>query len=140
MVKMGNGSTTGFYTCPMHPDVMEQKPGKCPKCGMQLESAQDKKEHDRHTGHSIAMFRNRFWVSLLLTIPVLLYSESIQDWLNITAPSFAGSKYIPFVFSTIIFFYGGLVFLQGAIRELRTLRPGMMTLIAMAITVAYGYS
>ena len=124
----------------MHPDVMEQKPGKCPKCGMQLESAQDKKEHDKHAGHSIAMFRNRFWVSLLLTIPVLLYSESVQDWLNITPPSFTGSDYIPLIFSTIIFFYGGLVFLKGAIRELRVLRPGMMTLIAMAITVAYGYS
>ena len=46
--------------------------------------------HDKHVGHSIAMFRNRFWVSLLLTIPVLLYSESIQDWLNITVPTFNG--------------------------------------------------
>ncbi|MEX0881488.1 MAG: copper-translocating P-type ATPase [Candidatus Saccharimonadales bacterium] len=96
--------------------------------------------HDKHTGHSIAMFRNRFWVSLLLTIPVLLYSESVQDWLNVTAPSFSGSKYVPLVFSTIIFFYAGLVFIQGAWRELKARLPGMMTLIAMAISVAYLYS
>src|SRR3989344_5994390 len=101
---------------------------------------EEQQKHDKHAGHSIAMFRNRFWVCLLLTIPVLLYSESIQDWLNITAPSFAGSKYIPLVFSTIIFFYGGLVFIQGAWRELKAKLPGMMTLIAMAISVAYFYS
>lgn len=100
----------------------------------------DHKEHDKHAGHSIAMFRNRFWVSLLLTIPVLLYSESIQEWLNITPPSFAGSEYIPLIFSTIIFFYGGLIFIQGAWREFKAKLPGMMTLIAMAISVAYFYS
>ncbi|HLG90648.1 MAG TPA: HAD-IC family P-type ATPase, partial [Candidatus Saccharimonadales bacterium] len=140
MVKMGNGGTAGYYTCPMHPDVVGQNPGKCPKCGMQLESTPVKEAHDKHAGHSIAMFRNRFWVSLLLAIPVLLYSESIQDWLSITAPTFAGSKYIPLIFSTIIFFYGGLVFIQGAWRELKAKLPGMMTLIAMAISVAYLYS
>ena len=107
---------------------------------MQLESTPVKEAHDKHAGHSIAMFRNRFWVSLLLAIPVLLYSESIQDWLSITAPTFAGSKYIPLIFSTIIFFYGGLVFIQGAWRELKAKLPGMMTLIAMAISVAYLYS
>ncbi|HLG90764.1 MAG TPA: heavy metal translocating P-type ATPase [Candidatus Saccharimonadales bacterium] len=97
-------------------------------------------EHDKHAGHSVAMFRDKFWVSLLLTFPVLLYSSSIQSWLNITAPSFAGSKYIPLIFSTIIFFYGGLVFIQGSWREIRAKLPGMMTLIAMAISVAYIYS
>jgi len=97
-------------------------------------------DYDKHAGHSIEMFRNRFWASLLLTVPVLLYSESVQGWLNITAPSFTGSKYIPLVFSTIIFFYGGMVFIQGAWRELKDRLPGMMTLIAMAISVAYFYS
>ncbi|PJE65368.1 copper-translocating P-type ATPase [Candidatus Saccharibacteria bacterium CG10_big_fil_rev_8_21_14_0_10_47_8] len=97
-------------------------------------------EHDKHAGHSAAMFRDKFWLSLLLTIPVLIYSENIQRWLHFTPPSFSGSQYIPLVLSTIIFFYGGLVFLKGALGELKTRRPGMMTLISMAITVAYVYS
>src|SRR3989344_2715297 len=93
--------------------------------------------HDKHAGHSIAMFRDRFWVSLLLTVPVLLYSESVQGWLGITPPDFTGSEYIPLIFSTIIFFYGGLGFLRGAISELKAKLPGMMTLIAMAVSGAY---
>ncbi|OGL24908.1 ATPase P [Candidatus Saccharibacteria bacterium RIFCSPHIGHO2_01_FULL_48_12] len=97
-------------------------------------------EHDKHAGHSVAMFRRKFWLSLLLTIPVLAYSESVQQWLSFIPPSFAGSQYIPLIFSSIIFFFGGLVFLKGAAAELRSKRPGMMTLIAMAISVAYVYS
>lgn len=69
-------------------------------------------EHDKHAGHSVAMFKDKFWLSLLLTIPVLLYSEMIQHWLKFTPPNFTGSEYVPFVFSTIIFFYGGLVFIK----------------------------
>ena len=98
------------------------------------------KEHDKHTGHSVAMFRDRFWLSLLLTIPVLLYSQRIQDWLNITAPSFPGSELVPAILSSVIFFYGGLVFIKSAIGEIKARRPGMMTLIAMAISVAFIYS
>ncbi|MBI2009210.1 heavy metal translocating P-type ATPase [Candidatus Saccharibacteria bacterium] len=124
----------------MHPGVMEQKPGKCPKCGMQLESAQDKKGHDKHAGHSVAMFRDKFWLSLALTIPVLIYSETIQRVFGFTAPVFSGSDLIPLLLSTVIFFYGGLVFLRGAVGELKAKLPGMMTLIAMAISVAYIYS
>ena len=97
-------------------------------------------EHDKHAGHSIAMFRDKFWVCLALTLPVLAYSDSVQDWLNFSPPSFSGSQYIPLLFSSIIFFFGGLVFLRGALAELRARRPGMMTLIAMAISVAYVYS
>lgn len=97
-------------------------------------------EHDEHSGHSIAMFKDKFWLSLLLTIPVLVYSEMIQHWLNFTPPSFTGSEYVPFVFSTIIFFYGGLVFIKGAISELKAKLPGMMTLISLAIITAYVYS
>ncbi|MBI4033430.1 heavy metal translocating P-type ATPase [Candidatus Saccharibacteria bacterium] len=98
------------------------------------------RELDKHAGHSVAMFRDKFWLSLLLTIPVLLYSESVQNWLNITTPGFSGSSYIPLIFSTIIYFYGGLVFLKGAVGEIKARLPGMMTLIAMATTVAYVYS
>ena len=97
-------------------------------------------EHDKHAGHSVAMFKDRFWLSLLITIPVLIYSEMIQHWLNFMPPAFPGSQYVPFVFSTIIFFYGGLVFIKGAWGELKTKLPGMMTLISLAIVTAYVYS
>jgi Cu2+-exporting ATPase len=97
-------------------------------------------EHDKHAGHSVAMFRDKFWLSLLLTIPVLLYSEMLQHWLGFSPPSFFGSKYVPFVFSTIIFFYGGVVFIKSALTELKARLPGMMTLISLAIITAYGYS
>jgi P-type Cu2+ transporter len=96
--------------------------------------------HDKHAGHSVAMFRDKFWLSLLLTIPVVLYSEMIQEWLRFTPPAFPGSEYIPFVLSTVIFFYGGLVFIKGAWGELKARVPGMMTLISMAIITAYVYS
>ena len=97
-------------------------------------------EHDKHAGHSVAMFKDKFWLSLILTIPVLVYSEMIQHWLNFTPPAFPGSQYVPFVFSTIIFFYGGLVFIKGAWGELKAKLPGMMTLISLAIITAYVYS
>ena len=96
--------------------------------------------HDKHAGHSVNMFRDRFWVSLALTIPVIIYSTMIQHWLGFTPPAFPGSAYVPLVLGTIIFFYGGLVFIQGAAAELRSRQPGMMTLIALAIVVAYAYS
>lgn len=98
------------------------------------------KEHDKHAGHSVAMFRDKFWLSLALTIPVLAYSPLIQQWLHFTAPEFPGSQYIPFILGTFIFFYGGLVFIKGAVNELKTHLPGMMTLISLAITVAFVYS
>ena len=94
--------------------------------------------HD-HTGHEI-MFRNRFWISLALSIPVLIYSPAIQSWLGYTAPEFPGSQLIVPVLSTIIYFYGGLPFLRMATWELRERKPAMMTLISMAISVAYFYS
>lgn len=103
-------------------------------------SHHDHKEHDKHAGHSVAMFKDKFWISLLLTIPVLVYSEMIQHWLNFTPPAFTGSQYVPFVLSTVIFFYGGMVFVKGAISELKAKLPGMMTLISLAIITAYIYS
>ncbi len=93
--------------------------------------------HDRHEGHSVAMFRDRFWLSLLLTIPVVLWSPDIQQWLGYTAPVFPGSELIPPVLGTVVFLYGGLVFLRGARGELADRTPGMMTLISLAILVAF---
>ncbi|MDQ5885658.1 MAG: P-type Cu2+ transporter [Patescibacteria group bacterium] len=86
------------------------------------------------------MFRDKFWLSLILTIPVLAYSEMIQHWLGFSPPSFPGSQYVPFVLSTVIFFYGGMVFIKGALSELKAKLPGMMTLISLAIITAYLYS
>jgi Cu2+-exporting ATPase len=97
------------------------------------------KAHHDHTGHEI-MFRNRFWVSLALSIPVLLYSETIQNWLGFSMPAFPGSQWITPLFSITIFFYGGLPFLEMAATELRNHQPGMMTLISLAIGVAFIYS
>jgi P-type Cu2+ transporter len=93
--------------------------------------------HDRHAGHSVAMFRDKFWLSLLLTILVLIWSPDIQDWFGYTAPAFPGSEYLPAILGTIVFLYGGLVFLRGAAGELLDRKPGMMTLISMAIVVAF---
>ena len=92
-----------------------------------------------HTGHE-QLFRVRFWWCLLLSIPVLLYSGMIQMWLGFTPPAFPFSEWIPFVFSVIIFVYGGVPFLQMAVPELQDRKPGMMTLISLAISVAFIYS
>lgn len=96
--------------------------------------------HDKHEGHSPAIFKQKFWLTLALTIPVVLYSHTIQQLLGFTMPSFPGSEWLPPVLGTIIFLYGGLVFLKGAKAELANKQPGMMTLISLAISVAFGYS
>ena len=96
--------------------------------------------HDKHAGHSPEMFRDRFWLSFVLTIPVVLYSHMIQEWLGFTMPEFPGSDWIPFALGSIIFFYGGTVFLKSALGELKARLPGMMTLISLAILSAYIYS
>ena len=97
-------------------------------------------DHDKHAGHSVAMFKDKFWLSLLLTVPVLIYSKMIQHWLGFTPPNFYGSEFIPFVLGTVIFFYGGMVFIKSALGELKAKMPGMMTLISLAIITAYMYS
>jgi Cu2+-exporting ATPase len=96
--------------------------------------------HDRHAGHSVAMFRDKFWLSLALTIPVVFWSTDVQHWLGYAAPSFPGSRFIPATLGTIVFVYGGLVFIRGAGSELADHKPGMMTLISLAIMVAFGTS
>ncbi len=96
--------------------------------------------HDKHTGHTVEMFRTRFWIALLLTIPTLIWSAEFQHWFRYTAPIISGAQWIAPVFGTAVFVIGGLVFLQGARRELADRQPGMMTLISLAITVAFLYS
>src|SRR5215212_1618580 len=91
-------------------------------------------QHTDHAGHE-QMFRSRFWGSLLLSIPVLVFSLMIQEWLRFRVPSFPGSEWIPF-----IFVYGGIPFIQMAVPEIRNREPGMMTLISLAISVALVYS
>ncbi|OGN97893.1 MAG: copper-translocating P-type ATPase [Chloroflexi bacterium RBG_13_50_21] len=86
------------------------------------------------------MFRQKFWISLLLSIPVLLFSPAIQEWLGYSLPEFSGSQWIAPFFAVIVFFYGGLPFLRMAIPEFRNRQPGMMTLISLAISVAFVYS
>jgi Cu2+-exporting ATPase len=93
--------------------------------------------HDKHAGHDPDAFRRQFWVVLLLTIPVVIWSQEVQMWLGYTAPIFPGSEWIPPVFGTIVFVYGGRVFLSGARTELGDRQPGMMTLISLAIVVAF---
>jgi Cu2+-exporting ATPase len=93
--------------------------------------------HDKHAGHSVEMFRSRFWLSLLLSVPVVLYSDMVQNWLNFSMPSFPGSGAIAPVLGTIVFLYGGTVFLKGGWDEIRARTPGMMLLISLAISVAF---
>ncbi len=96
--------------------------------------------HDKHAGHSPAMFRNAFWLCLTLTIPALVWGHMLQSALGYSAPVFPGSHWIPALFGTAVFAIGGRPFVQGAFRELLDRRPGMMTLIALAISVAFVFS
>src|SRR5215467_7027665 len=97
--------------------------------------------HDKHAGHSVEMFRQKFWGTLLLSIPTIIWAPMIQHWFGYEAPAGpAASRWVPAVFGTLVFWYGGWVFIQGAVNEIRDRLPGMMTLISLAITVAFGFS
>jgi Cu2+-exporting ATPase len=99
-------------------------------------------EHDGHGGHGdhAARFRDRFWLSLVLTIPVVAYSEMVQEWLGFTPPQFPGSQWVAPVLGTVVFVYGGWPFLEGGLSEARARQPGMMLLISLAILVGFGAS
>jgi Cu2+-exporting ATPase len=100
-----------------------------------------KHDHQAHHAHMVADFRRRFWISLILTVPLLLLSSMIQEWFGIEdVIAFSGDAYVLWGLATIVFFYGGWPFLKGLRDELKAKSPGMMTLIALAITVAYVYS
>ena len=96
--------------------------------------------HDKHAGHSVAMFRDRFWITLALTIPTVIWGHMLERAFGFMAPTFPGSQWIAPVFGTAVYVYGGQPFLKGAIGELRGRLPGMMTLISLAITVAFVFS
>src|SRR2546425_1389367 len=96
--------------------------------------------HDKHAGHSPQMFRDRFFVSLLLTLPILYGAQLFEQWLGYRAVQFAGAEWITPVLAVVIFFSGGWPFVEGARRELAARLPGMMTLVALAISVAFAYS
>lgn len=138
------------YTCPMHPEITKDKPGMCPECGMNLvpeknqpkaeKRAPDHTAHDKHAGHKTESFLKKFWVTLVLTIPILAYSELFEKIFGRAAPQFPGSAWAILGLGSVVFFYGGWVFLTSAWRELKARLPGMMTLIALAITAAYAFS
>ncbi|MCR4306496.1 MAG: heavy metal translocating P-type ATPase [Candidatus Yonathbacteria bacterium] len=142
-----HNSEATIYTCPMHPAIRQDKPGMCPECGMNLvpakqktKKAADHEGHDKHAGHSTNIFKIKFWVSFVLSVPIVAYSDIAQKLLGWEAPVFTGSAYLPFALASVIFFYGGWVFVASAYRELKAKLPGMMTLISLAITTAYVYS
>ena len=96
--------------------------------------------HDKHAGHSVALFRDKFWWSLALTLPTLVWGHMLPSAFGYEPPAFPGSTLIPALFGTVIFVYGGTPFLKGAAREIADRLPGMMTLIALAISVAFVFS
>lgn len=96
--------------------------------------------HDKHAGHHTADFLKKFWIAFALSVPVFFYSEMAKEVFGIQAPAFAGSQYVLLALGSVVYFYCGFVFLGSAYRELKERLPGMMTLIAIAITAAYSYS
>jgi len=144
------------YICPMgclSADKVGIEPqdqsGNCPECGMKLVEVEEKEEkhkkhkhedHNKHVGHRAEDFLKKFWLSLILTIPVILYSDIFQKILGISLPIFPGLSFFILLLASIVFFYGGSVFIIGAYREIKVKNPGMMTLIALAISSAYVYS
>lgn len=132
--------STGLYTCPMDPDVIKDKPGNCPKCGMKLVPLSSS-EHDGHENHTSMEqeFKKRFFVTLPLVIFTMLLSSNIQKWLGLSI-KFSGQELVLFAIGTFIFFFGGIPFFKAAKGELTNKNPGMMTLVAFAITVGYTFS
>jgi Cu2+-exporting ATPase len=96
--------------------------------------------HDKHADHSAEIFLKKFWLSFILSIPVVAYSEILKELFGWQAPTFPGSEFVPAVLGSVVFFYGGWIFLASAWRELKARLPGMMTLIALAISAAYLWS
>lgn len=138
------------YTCPMHPEVQQDQPDNCPKCGMTLvpvktktgtgnrenmHAGSDHPDHHNHHAHMAADFRKRFWISLVLTLPILVLSPMLQKLAGLReAIRFPGDIYVLFGFSSAVFWYGGWPFLKGLCKELKSRQPGMMTLVAVVIT------
>jgi len=127
-------------TKPAHDEVAQKANGgdKTPHGGS---DHPDQHDHHGHHAHMAADFRNRFWISLILTLPILVLSPMLQKLVGLQeAIGFPGDVYVLFAFSSAVFWYGGWPFLKGLLKELQSLQPGMMTLVAVAITTAYLYS
>ena len=124
---------------PQHPGLRAPSTG-APADGGNHEPHVPHAGHDRHAGHSVEMFRARFWVSLVLTIPTVIWGHMLPSALGWEPPAIPGAAFLPPLLGTAVFVYGGSVFVQGALRELRSRLPGMMTLIALAIGVAFAFS
>ena len=136
-------STTSHADHDSHRHAPERGPehGEHPSPGGKSAHADGHGAHDRHAGHSVEMFQQRFWGTLLLSIPTLVWAPMIQRWFGYSAPGGpAASRWIPAVFGFLVFVYGGWIFVRGAKSELADRRPGMMTLIALAISVAFVFS
>ena len=137
----GQPSEPGY---PAHPEIPDPPPQDAhdahARHGGHGQHAGHADGHDKHAGQSVAMFRDKFWISLALTVPTLIWGHMLQMALGYTAPRFPGAQWIPAVFGIAVFLYGGRVFLQGALGELKARLPGMMTLIALAISVAFVFS
>jgi Cu2+-exporting ATPase len=150
------------YTCSMHPEIVSDKPGKCPQCGMPLvakasrgkarvknddtahgnhQMIMDHKGHDHLSHHEMMAqdFKKRFWVSLPLTLTVLVLSPKIQGLLGFSLV-FPLSTLVLFILATIIYFYGGKPFFSAAKGELASRNYGMMTLVSLAISASYIFS
>src|SRR5262245_16837677 len=103
--------------------------------------AHESSQHDKHSGHSVEMFRQKFWGTLVLSIPTIIWAPMIQHWFHYEAAGgSAMSRWIPAVFGTAVFGYGGWVFINGSVGVIRDRLPGMMTLISLAISVAFVFS
>ncbi len=118
-----------------------RRSGNSKKQAQNHSSSSSSQNHQGHHGKMVADFRRRFWISLIITFPILALSPLIQSFLGIEGVlDFAGDSWVLFAFSTVVFFYGGKPFYSGLFEELRAKSPGMMTLIGLAISVAYFYS
>jgi len=165
------------YTCPMHPEVQQDKPGSCPKCGMRFVKSEAKTDHNAHVGHtmgdpskigfwekfkmSMSMtmgmdhtglagremarlmeidIRNKFFFSLILTIPIILYSPLGTEFLKLNLPSPIPLPWLLFILTTPVFLYSGWIFLYSTYFALKNKMLNMAVLIAVGITAAYGFS
>jgi P-type Cu2+ transporter len=121
------------------PEPVHDHHAHASKTAMHPNKQADHSAHDEHAGHHTEDFLKRFWICLIITVPVLLLSHMIQQWLGFSF-TFTGDEYVLLALGSVIFFYGGWPFLVGIVRELKWGNPGMMTLVAVAITTAYCYS
>ncbi|WP_024476705.1 heavy metal translocating P-type ATPase [Arthrobacter sp. CAL618] len=129
----GQATPTTEPTPALDPDQHEDHGHQTPPGGADHEVH----SHGEHAGHSTAMFKNKFWLSLILAVPVVLFSHMFATIVGYTPPDFLGAMWISPILGTIIFFYGGAPFLKGGVTEIKSRQPGMMLLIAMAISVAF---